>query len=83
MEIITLNINVAETPPLNIMGYSDGLGLHKCMFGVCLCIFTEGLAIAVVFVIVIVLTSPYFVISWLTLGLQLLLSDVCDQQTNK
>ena len=60
MKIKTLNINVAETPPLNIMGYSDGLGLHKCMFGVCLCIFTEGLAIAVVFVIVIVLTSLFF-----------------------
>ena len=60
MENITLNKNVVQTPPLNIMRFSNGLGLHKRMFGVRLCILTEGLAIAVVFVIVIVLTSLLF-----------------------
>ena len=55
MENITLNLNVAGTPPLNIMGYSD-LGF----INIRLCILTEGLAIAVVFVIVIVLTSLLF-----------------------
>ena len=29
VENITLNKNIAETPLLNIMGYLDGLGLHK------------------------------------------------------
>ena len=41
-------------------GRKDSFRLHKHMLSIRLCILTEGLAVAVVFVIVIVLTSLFF-----------------------